>query len=349
MHKKTIPTTVLGGSGYVASEIIGLLLNHSAFRLDAVVSSTHAGSRIDAVFPHLTGAAGDLEFSSLDEARPWLDGKRQVAVFSALPHGATASALDGLLKSAEAARVVDVSADFRFRNPDQYAEVYGKPHEAPELLKQFTCALPDLTPETPDPYISHPGCFATGITLALAPLFHAGLIEPTVQVSSVTGSTGAGRQPGTGTHHPHRQSSMWAYQPLVHRHRPEIEMLVAGYEPKVDVQFVPHSGPFSRGIHSTIFARLKTEQSAGTIAAEIAAFYAKSPFIKVSESMPTLKEIVGTNRCHLGVVAQGNQLVVTSVLDNLVKGAAGGAVQWMNRMFALNEAEGLVHAVPGWI
>lgn len=349
MPKKNIPTIVLGGSGYVAAEILGLLLNHPSFRVESLVSTSNHGTRIDEVFPHLTGAAGDLALAEISSAETWLKGNRQVAVFSAMPHGETASVFQQLFGSGTAAKVVDVSADFRFSDPEQYQAIYGKPHEAPDLLSQFVCNLPDITKETPEQFVSHPGCFTTGITLALAPLFAGKLIDPRVRVSSVTGSTGAGRQPAAGTHHPHRQSSMWAYQPLVHRHQPEIEMLLGWFEPEVQVGFVPHSGPFSRGIHSTIFCDLKSSRSAGDVVEAMQSFYSGSPFIKIGERMPTLKEIVGTNRCHIGVAVSGSQLIVTSVMDNLVKGAAGGAIQWMNRMFGLEETEGLTHAVPGWI
>ena len=347
---KHIPTIVLGGTGYVAAEIIGLLFNHPSFRIEAVVSSSQAGTRVDEVFPHLTGPAGDIAFKSLDEISDLLASKRQTAIFSALPHGETAGFIQNLLnQSNTSANIVDVSADFRYRTSDEYQAVYGKPHPAPELLDSFACILPDVTRETPEKHISHPGCFTTGITLPLAGLFANNLIEPHVNVSAVTGSTGAGRQPGHGTHHPHRQSSMWAYQPLSHRHKPEMEFLVAPYEPNAEVTFVPHSGPFARGIHATIFATLKSKQDPEQIVAQLQDFYKHSPFIKIGTKMPELKSIVGTNRCHIGVAVNGNQLVVTSVIDNLVKGAAGGAVQWMNRLFGLEEAEGLMNATPGWI
>ncbi len=349
MHKKTIPTVVLGGSGYVAAEVLRLLIDHPYFRIQSVVSSSNHGTRIDAVFPHLTGPIEDLTFEEFNAAVPLLQGRRQVAVFSAMPHGETAPVFKELFSGETAARVVDMSADFRFKTPENYRRIYGKDHPAPELLDQFECQLPDLTPEIKGEFIAHPGCFTTGVTLGLAPLVQAGLIEPEAQVSSVTGSTGAGRQPGAGTHHPHRQSSMWAYQPLVHRHQPEIERLAGIEGTGFKLAFVPHSGPFSRGIHSTLFATLAPGKNADDVAAAFAAAYGTSPFIKVAPSMPTLKEVVGSNRCHIGYAVNGSQLVVTTVIDNLVKGAAGGAVQWMNRMFELDETEGLNSAVHGWI
>lgn len=347
---KHIPAAVLGGTGYVAAEMIGHLINHPSFRLDALISTSQAGSRVDEVFPHLTGPAGDLCFKAWEDADALFQSRRKVAVFSALPHGDAAALLDGLLaRSAADVTVVDVSADFRFRTSDAYAAVYGKPHPAPGLLERFVCALPDMEKATPDGHVSHPGCFTTCVTLGLAPLFAANLLEPHVHVSAVTGSTGAGRQPGAGTHHPHRQSSMWAYQPLCHRHRPEIEFLLQPYEPDAAVTFVPHSGPFARGIHATSFATLRKAVDLEQAIVECRQFYSKSPFVTVGTKMPELKSIVGTNRCHIGIAIEGKNIVVTSVIDNLVKGAAGGAVQWMNRLFGLQETEGLMNAVPGWI
>lgn len=347
---KHIPTIVLGSTGYVAAEIIGLLLNHPSFRIEAAISTSQAGNRIDEIFPHLIGPAGDLTFKSLDQVTDLLASKRQTAIFSALPHGETASFIQNLLQQSQTnAQIVDVSADFRYRTSDEYEAVYGKPHPAPELLSSFTCALPDITPATPETHIAHPGCFTTCVTLPLAGLFACDLIEPYVNVSAVTGSTGAGRQPGAGTHHPHRQSSMWAYQPLNHRHKPEMENLVAPWEPNAQVSFVPHSGPFARGIHATTFATLKSNTDAEDVIAQLQNFYEPSQFIRVGSKMPELKSIVGSNRCQVGIAVQGKQLIATSIIDNLVKGAAGGAVQWMNRLFSLEETEGLLNATPGWI
>ena len=128
-----------------------------------------------------------------------------------------------------------------------------------------------------------------------------------------------------------------------------MEELLSEYCPDVKVNFVPHSGSFSRGIHSTIFGQLKHPVKTLDVVDRLREFYRATPFIKISDKLPTLKEIVGTNRCHIGAFVDGSQIVVTSVIDNLVKGAAGGAVQWMNRLFGLEETEGLIHAVPGWI
>ncbi|MCE9559790.1 MAG: N-acetyl-gamma-glutamyl-phosphate reductase [Armatimonadetes bacterium] len=350
MSTKTIPAIVLGASGYVASEIIGLLFNHPSFWIEAIVSSTNAGKRLDEVFPHLTGPAGDLEFIALEAILPRIASNRQLAVFSAMPHGETAQVVRDLVAQSKGSlQLVDVSADFRFSDPEKYAQVYGKPHEAVDVLEGFFCGLPDLEKSTPDKMISHPGCFTTAASLALAPFYSLHIIQPSVFVSAVTGSTGAGRQPRAGTHHPERQSALWAYDALKHRHKPEMEMLMARLGGTAEIAFVPHSGPFSRGIHATLFATLTSPLKAEDLVEKVKEFYKDTPFIRVGTRMPSIKEVVGSNRCHIGIAVNGNQLVITSVIDNLVKGAAGGAVQWMNRLFELPQDDGLMNAVPGWV
>lgn len=347
MLKKTIPTIILGGSGYVSAELIRLILMHPAFRLDTIVSSSHQGQRIDAAFPHLTGVTGELAFSGIEDAIAILDGKRQVAVFSAMPHGETAAVLQSLMGgSSDAVKLVDVSADFRLSSAEKFEEVYKHNHGAPEMFDSFTCALPDIESSTPEGYIAHPGCFTTCVVLGSAPLIKLGLLSsPSISVSAVTGSTGAGRQPRAGTHHPERQSAMWAYEPLRHRHVPEMRQLLDGAQ----INFVPHSGPFSRGIHATIFGNSIKPWSAEELVEKYQEFYTNSPFVTVGTRLPSVKEIVGSNRCCIGIASQGDQVVITSVIDNLVKGAAGGAVQWMNRLFALDEDAGLNIPMPGWI
>jgi N-acetyl-gamma-glutamyl-phosphate reductase common form len=350
LQTKTIPSLILGGSGYVAAEIIRLVVGHPLFRLDGVVSSTYHGQRVDSVFPHLTGAIGDAAFITPDEGKQLIADKRQIAIFSAMPHGETAAVLANILSGAgEAAKVVDMSADFRFSDPKQFEAIYGHAHGAPALLDKFHCALPELESETPDRYVAHPGCFTTVATLASAPLVAFHLADGPIIVNGVTGSTGSGRNPKQGTHHPERHGAMWAYDPLTHRHEPEMEQLLARLDGgAVDLCFIPHSGPFARGIHATVFAHLKTPMPSDAMIRRYQDFYANAPFITVGERLPTVKEVVGSNRCHMGIVTNGENAVVTAVIDNLVKGASGGAVQWMNRMFGLDETTGLMTPGIGW-
>ena len=361
---------VLGGSGYVAGELLRLLAGHPAFRLAAVVSESRAGERVTAAFPHLAGTGfDDVVFTGTsggdgagESLRRLVTAFPSLGIFSALPHGEAAGRIDALLALAEAAgcdaRVVDLSADFRHRDPARYAAIYGRPHGAPARLAEFRCALPELERDgaagSPARHVAHPGCFTTAVTLALAPLLAGGWIEPRATAVAITGSTGAGRTPVATTHHPERRSDLFAYAPLAHRHEPEMRALLAacggdGGEP--EITFLPHSGPFARGIHATITARLKRSATATEVAAGMSSFYGgpSSSFVRVLDAPPRLQSVVGTNRCDLSVAVRGDQVVAFSVLDNLVKGAAGGAVQWMNRLLGLSDAAGLALPGLGWL
>ncbi len=352
-----IPTAVLGATGYVAGELLRLLAFHPSFDLVAAVSRSRAGGELTGVFPHLADVWDDARFADdelLDELLATApSGDPSVAVFSCLPHGAAAGRLDALLARAEAAgtlvRLVDLSADFRLRSPADYERVYGAPHEAPSRYGEFTCGLPELTADTPAGAVAHPGCFTTAATLACAPAQALGLAHPRYRVAAVTGSTGSGRSPSATTHHPDRHGNFKAYLPLAHRHQPEMEMLLdrlGGERPTVD--FVPHSGPFARGIHATVHLDLVRPMSAAELEESYAGFYRPSPFVSVGSEPPRLKDVVATNRCRLGVAADGTRAVVLSVIDNLTKGAAGGAVQWMNRLCGFDETLGLDLPGVGW-
>ncbi|MFN7973175.1 MAG: Asd/ArgC dimerization domain-containing protein [Acidobacteriota bacterium] len=187
--------------------------------------------------------------------------------------------------------------------------------------------------------------------IAAAPFVAADLVEDEIFVSAVTGSSGSGRTPGSGTHHPERRSNLHAYAVLEHRHEAEMRRLLGalrgGRAP--EVAFVPHSGPFVRGIHATLSLRLRARAPASQLLAHAARFYQGAPFVSVGEAPPRLVDVIGTNRCALGVASRGRTLVVTSAIDNLVKGAAGGAVQWMNALFGLPQDAGLRLPGIGWV
>jgi N-acetyl-gamma-glutamyl-phosphate reductase len=351
-----IPTVVLGGSGYVAGELLRLLVVHPALRPAAVVSESQAGEPVEAAFPHLSGCFPGLAFverGALAEVFGRMTNG-PAAVFCAAPHGAAAALLEGVLAEAESAgvgaRAVDLSADFRFADGDAYAEVYGHPHGAPGLLPSFTCAVPEHASGEPAGHVAHPGCFTTATLLAAVPLLKLGLVEPRLSVVAVTGSTGAGRTPTATTHHPARRSNLFAYSPLAHRHEPEMRMLAAAASGvEAEIHFIPQAGPFARGIYATVQARLVQAMSAAEVRAALASFYEGSPFVTVLDAPPKLQDVVGTNRCRIGVAVDRDHLAVFSSIDNLVKGAAGGAVQWMNRLFGMSDAAGLTQPGIGWL
>ena len=348
-----IPTIVLGGTGYVAGELLRLIAGHPQFELAAVMSDSQPGESVIKAFPHLASAYADTRFKSQAEVEKLLAETPQAALFSAAPHGVSAALIDSLLgvaaKAGTRPRVVDISADFRYSSAAAYEAVYKHPHGAPKRIAEFTCAVPEHLKKLETTHVAHPGCFATATLLASVPLLSLGVASPTLFVSGVTGSTGAGRKPIEGTHHPVRHSDLYSYNALSHRHAPEIAACAkAACGVEADFAFVPHSGPYARGIHVTVQASLKTAIDTPKILGALREFYANCPFIRVTEQAPRVKEVATSNYAHLSAVANGRTVAVMCVVDNLNKGAAGGAVQWMNRMFGLDETSGLTAPAPGW-
>ena len=347
-----VPAAVIGATGYVGGELMRLVAAHPGMELAYAVSASRAGDPVSESFPHLAPALGEQCF---DAAGSWLDrvpdGSR-LAVFSAAPHGAAAAMLETVLERAATKaldlRIVDASADFRFPDQAGYEAIYG-PHGAPSLIEQFSSGLPEHTDAIPAGHIGNPGCFATAMLLAIVPLLASGLTTGVFSASGITGSTGSGKSPTATTHHPERHSNLFAYKPLAHRHAPEVVALAkAATGVEATLHFVPHSGPFARGIHMTVFAELTTEVTADALRRQLAEAYADADFVTVVDGMPRLKDVVASNFARLGVAVEGRQVAATVVIDNLVKGAAGGAVQWMNLLLGLPATTGLLAPAPAW-
>ncbi len=348
-----IPAVVLGGSGYVAGELLRLLAAHPQFTLAGILSESQPGELVSGAFPHLASVWPQTRFQSRAQIETLMRELPRVALFCAAPHGAAAALVDSLLSIAAAAgnspQVVDISADYRFRTAAAYETVYQHAHGAPQRLPEFTCALPEHLAGTPPQHVAHPGCFATAILLASVPLLKAALVAPTLFVSGVTGSTGSGRKPVEGTHHPVRHSDLYSYSALAHRHAPEVAACaLSASGVAADFAFVPHSGPFARGIHVTVQGSLRSARDSAQVLELLREFYAHSPFVRVNDVAPRVKNVVTSNYAHLSAVANGRTVAVMCVIDNLTKGAAGGAVQWMNRLFGLPETSGLLAPAPGW-
>ncbi|MDH3431300.1 MAG: N-acetyl-gamma-glutamyl-phosphate reductase [Gammaproteobacteria bacterium] len=349
----TIQAVVLGATGYVGGELLRLIAGHPDLQFAAAVSTSRDGQEIAATYPNLAGAYGDERFVSHGE---WLDklaAGSKLALFSAAPHGASAAlvadALAATAKKDITVHVVDSSADFRYANQLDYEVVYGTGHGAPDLLADFQSGVPEHVIDVRAAHVGHPGCFATAVLLAIVPMLRSGLTESEVFVNGITGSTGSGRSPQAGTHHPERHSNLYAYKPLAHRHSPEIAGLAeAASGRETTVHFVPHSGPFARGIHATVQAKTTQPVSVEQLTDVFERAYADSPFVEVTSGTPRLKDVIASNHCRIGVAVSDDTVVVMSVIDNLVKGAAGGSVQWMNRLWGLPEANGLGAAAPGW-
>lgn len=348
-----INAVILGASGYVGGELLRLVAAHPDLELAAAVSESCRSQPIAATFGHLSGAYGERPFAGYDDWLDTLQAGSRLALFSAAPHGSSAALVAAALGAAADkdidVHVVDSSADFRYSNQLDYEVVYGSEHGAPELLDAFHCGLPEHADSGHRHHVGHPGCFATATLLATVPLVASGLAEPDLFVAGVTGSTGSGRKPQPGTHHPDRHSNLYAYKPLEHRHAPEMAGLTeAATGTATRIHFVPHSGPLTRGIHVTVHARTDQRVSKGDLLDVFRTSYANAPFIEIVDGMPRVKDVVASNYCHIGVTAADGSIVVMSVIDNLVKGAAGGALQWMNRLWGLPETTGLATTAPGW-
>ncbi len=344
---------ILGGTGYVAGELLRLLAAHPHMSVAAILSDSQPGAAVAASFPHLRNAYPDLKFSSLEEIEAVLQRHATTALFSAAPHGVSAGIVDRCLRAAARAgkrvHCVDISADFRYASQEAYETVYKHPHGAPARINEFTCAVPEHLQRSPTAHVAHPGCFATATLLASVPLLALGLTDARLFVTGITGSTGSGRKPVEGTHHPLRHSDLYSYGALAHRHVPEITAC-AKQATGIDAEFnfVPHSGPFARGIHVTVQASLKKPLDTAHALEALRAFYEHCPFVRVLDGAPRIKDVATSNYSNLGAVTNGRTIAVMSVLDNLNKGAAGGAIQWMNRLFEFPETAGLTASAPGW-
>jgi N-acetyl-gamma-glutamyl-phosphate reductase len=350
---ESIPAIVLGGTGYVAGELLRLIAGHPRLKVAAILSDSQPGAAVASAFPHLRSAYPALSFSSLEQIEAMIRETPRSALFSAAPHGVAAAIIDRLLRAAESASAqahcVDISADFRYSSAAAYEAVYKHQHGAPARIAQFTCAVPEHLASSPTPHVAHPGCFATATLLASVPLLSLGLTDTRLFVTGITGSTGSGRRPVEGTHHPERHSDLYSYGALSHRHVPEITACAAAASGvTAEFNFVPHSGPFARGIHVTVQAALKRPITCAQAIEALAAFYKNSPFVRVIDKPPRVKDVATSNYANLSAVTNGTSIAVMSVLDNLNKGAAGGGMQWMNRLLGFDESLGLTAPAPGW-
>ena len=336
----SIPTVaLLHGAGYVGGELIQLLTTHPGVNLRAVTSRTFAGQPVHAAHPALRGQI-DLAFS--EHATPFLDSVDALLV--AAEHGQSAHEIPALLDAGFEGAIVDLSADFRFSNPALYQEWFGYEHPAPDLVDAFAYGLVEVAPEVPEQYVANPGCFATGIALALWPLSqHVDAMQ--VAITALTGASGSGAQPSAATHFPTRDGNVRAYKVLGHQHTPEVQQVVG---PQVDLQFVPASGPWTRGIWGTAQVTLPAHIDTEDMARWYAAAYETAPLVRYTAGkLPELRAVVQTPFCDLGWQVQDSHLVVGFAIDNLLKGAASQAVQNLNRLLGLPETAGLLPKVEG--
>jgi N-acetyl-gamma-glutamyl-phosphate reductase len=331
---------VLGGTGYTAVELLKILLRHPHAEVVAVTSRQDAGRPVSESHPVLAGRF-DLPFTNFDADEFQRLGVQ--CVFGCLPHGASMAAIPSLL--ARGMKVVDLSADYRLRDPAVYKEWYHGEHTDELNLNFAAYGLPELYAERIKraSLVANPGCYPQTAILALAPLLAANVIKPTgIIVDSKSGVSGAGRTPKLGTHFPECNESVSAYGVGTHRHTPEIEQAisdVAGEE--IRIIFTPHLMPMDRGIFSTVYAIPKVPYDEARLSKLVKEYYRGKPFVRVRESLPATKDTAHTNFVDLCVKVVRDRIIVLAAEDNLVRGASGVAVQNFNLMYGYDETVGL--------
>jgi N-acetyl-gamma-glutamyl-phosphate reductase len=324
---------VLHGAGYTGAELTRLLLAHPTCTLAAVTSRSFAGRSLWEAHPALRGST-DLAFTAPED----LDPSAVDAVFLAAEHGRAADVVSVLLAGGFDGFVVDLSADFRLRDPAVYEARYGRPHPAPELLSEFVYGLADVHAPYPEGtrLLANPGCFATGLALSLWPLARGGVLH--AAVTALTGASGSGARPSDTTHFPTREGNVRSYRELRHQHLAEVLQLLG---PGARVDFVPVSGPWTRGIWGT--AHLVAGIEPGDVARAFEEAYADRPLVRLwPDRLPEMRWSVGSPYCDLGWIARDGAVVVGFALDNLLKGASGQAIQNLNLLRGRPETEGLL-------
>ena len=316
-----IKAGIIGGSGYTGGELIRLLLHHPEVMLDFIYSSSKPGKPISGAHPDLYGLL-DMKFSG--EINPDID-----ILFLCLGHGHSREFLN---KNSfpESTRIIDLSTDFRSAEQSEFG------------LRKFVYGLPELNGEqiSKADNIANPGCFATAIQLALLPLAKDQMLKHSVHINGATGSTGAGIMPSATTHFSWRNNNISWYKPFTHQHMKEVNQSLHSFQdPTGKLYFLPHRGNFSRGILITAYTEYSGTQKEAE--AQFKEFYGSSPFTQIVDQPIQLKQVVNTNQCHVHLHKHDDILLITSAIDNLLKGASGQAVENLNLMFGLKQDTGL--------
>jgi N-acetyl-gamma-glutamyl-phosphate reductase len=336
---KPIRAAVFGGSGYGGSELLRILLFHPDVEIAFVTANEHAGKCVSDVHRNLLGLT-DLAFQ---QAPGELTSLTDIDVaFFALPHGQALSLIPQLPANVKA---IDLSGDFRIDDPEVFKRYYKIEQTSPQLQRQFVYGLTETNREAihTAKYIANPGCFATATILALAPIIANGVAAERIIVDAKTGSSGSGAKAAPNTHHPQRSNSFYAYKPFTHQHLPEIEQHLREIGTLANgLVFMTHSLPVSRGIFASCYMESDTEHSPRELNDLYQRFYSDSFFVRIVDGSPDINWVKNTNFCDIAIHTNGKQIAVFSAIDNLVKGAAGQAIQNMNLMFGLDEKTGLI-------
>lgn len=336
-----ITASIAGGSGYAGMETIRLLSGHPVVRMKSIYGNTSANNRWTDLYPAFQNIS-ETTVKSLGE----VNKDTSDVLFFALPHGKSAEPVAGLINSGFKGKIIDLGSDFRLHKTGTYKREHGKDHAYPEILTQFTYGLPEFFRDKIKncDRVASPGCFATCIQLAVVPL--GGLPGPVdFHITAVTGSSGSGANLSNAIHFSNRFGNLKAYKVLSHQHMAEINQTIQEVHGSVpNILFTPVSGPFVRGIWLTLSFTLAKEIDIGALYKKA---YDGEPFVRLRSGLPNLKDVVGSNFTDIGWEQKGRNVVVGAALDNLVKGAAGQAIQNMNLMFGLDETTGLNQ--PGYI
>ena len=346
--KEQINIGIIGGSGYTGLELVKILKKHKYSNISFLTSRTYKNKDVGEVFPSIQDdSEGGLVFK---ETALKKDYENIDLLFLCLPPHSSMEHIKNNIDNKNL-KIIDIGSDFRINDPDSYKTWYGKEHIIPELLKDFVYGLPEINRDLikKSSYIANPGCYPTSVLLGLAPLLKTGLKLDHISVDSKSGVSGAGRKLAEPYLFGNLNNNFYAYSPQNHRHIGEMEQeikKISGQDYKID--FTPHLLPVNRGIFSSIYCKVPgnlPNDFMENIIKDYTDFYKNSIFVKIfAEGIPQLKDVVGTNRCLIGISydERTSTLKIFSVIDNLLKGAAGQAVQNMNLMFGLKESEGLV-------
>lgn len=335
----SIAVAILGATGYTGAELIRLLDTHPQFNIEHLAAFSQAGKKVSDVLPSIASQSANMTLAKADDVIP----DNVQLVFTALPHAAAAASVKKALDAGK--KVVDLSADFRHPDTDNYEQAYGLPHPFPELLTDCVYGLTEHAREdvAKTKLVANPGCYPTSVLLPLLPLLKANAIDTqSIIIDAKSGTSGAGRAAKTGLLYCEINESLAAYGLPKHRHAWEMEEWSRAYTGQdVHVRFVPHIIPMTRGMLSTIHLSGKKSEQWHSILSDA---YQDEPFVRVlpSGSLPSTGAVKGSNRCEIGVaVLSETEAVVVSCIDNLLKGASGQAIQNANVMFGFDETMGL--------